>query len=279
MQCHNSYLDNSPIGNVMEEIRRAQHLSVKRRLQFRRTDLPNFDNCKIRPQSSPPSEESYFQIGNRVEATLSWNETEWYKATIMADNEDGTYEIEYDDKSIKCETCHGEGEVSVGGYLGFFSEKKECPECEGVVTSSQPEELIRRRRSHSARRNLIKSKGWVEVTQNRHEERWEKLKALNTLTEKITEVYYIELSRSGDKYMSMGKDPRNNMTGEWIPSSIWSTFIDNSKADDTKMKLAQLPPGGYSVKVYYKYTSGVPGPELNSPERNVTSTDDYVVFD
>merc|ERR1711900_66863 len=114
-------------------------------------------------------------------------------------------------------------------------------------------------------------------TQTRHEERWEKLKALNTLTENITEVYYIELS--GDKDMPMGKDPRNNMTGEWIPSSIWSTFIDNSKADDTKMKLAQLPPGGYSVKVYYKYTSGVPGPELNSPKRNVTWTDDYVVFD
>jgi len=377
-----------------ELIRHSRDLSAKRRLGRvgGRQDLP-FGNGKRFKRCVP--KKPMFKVNDQVE--------------------------------IECETCHGVGVVSDGGFL-CFSKKKKCPDCEGdgvcVVTSSQPEELIRHSRRRCLARPVSNSKptpghgfaqaaavigsrttsqnqsgqsaqrrskasSWgslddadvlpcdkndpfpqdteVEVyhyltylngslakvlgkdpvfpssgkdsrykveiirpeqaganrcdppeivslkrenlrypTQRRHEENWEKLKALCSSppcvcdgkgedekgnqcrichgTGEVTEVYYIELSgnkstETEGKYMSMGKDPRNNMTGEWIPSSIWSTFIDNSKADDTKMKLAQLPPGGYSVKVYYKYTSGVPGPELNSPERNVTSTDDYVVFD
>merc|ERR1712096_118060 len=104
------------------------------------------------------------------------------------------------------------------------------------------------------------------------------------LTEKQS-LYDKYNSKTRNKVMTMGKDPRfrctkcqkivtyneagadqcecghsgkgwknNCMNGEWVPSSIWTTFIDNSKADDTKVNLARLPPGGYDVNVYYKFT-------------------------
>jgi len=382
-----------------ELIRHSRDLSAKRRLGRvgGRQDLP-FGNGKRFKRCVP--KKPMFKVNDQVE--------------------------------IECETCHGVGVVSDGGFL-CFSKKKKCPDCEGdgvcVVTSSQPEELIRHSRRRCLARPVSNSKptpghgfaqaaaviGSRTTSQNQSgqsaqrrskasswgslddadvlpcdkndpfpqdtevevyhyltylngslakvlgkdpvfpssgkdsrykveiirpgqareivslkkeflrypttEERWETLRALgselNILASNI-EVYYIELSddKYDDAVMSMGKDPRlyctnceaivapdqrdakqcpecdhrstnqagsswyNNLAGgKWIPSSIWNTFIDNSKAEDTKMKLAQLPPGvAYKVKVYCKFTS-VRGKFRNSPQKNVTVSDASVLFD